>query len=171
MAIKSNLISPSRTQEILTNYLNFFEFLNNQIDRNMPTYLWSCHLCNATNHPNTEACSKCGFPAYANGKEIESARSETIAVDSKDLTVQEETSGLSGGSRVFCVLFGLYLLVGAGFTVRDGKWFAGFPPQLDFAYFIFGGTIYGAYIEAFLAAVIGLFLILIALRKEKSNGV
>jgi len=51
----------------------------------MTTYRWVCHLCNATNPPESIKCEVCGFPAEATGEEIELARTAgtSAAVDVK----------------------------------------------------------------------------------------
>ena len=77
---------------------------------------------------------------------------------------------MSDGARVFCFFFGIYLVIGAGFTVHEGKWFIGFPPQLDLAYFLFGASTVGAYVEATLAGFLGVIFIL-GSAKRKSNAV
>lgn len=135
----------------------------------MPNYAWNCHLCSKTNAPNTEACSECGFPASATGREIEKARLRSTPTESETPITPQKTGEMGEGTRIFFFFFGIYLLIGAGLTARDGKWFIGFPPQLDLAYFLFGSSTVGAYIEAALAAVIGVFCILGAFVKEKSN--
>lgn len=73
-------------------------------------------------------------------------------------------------SKIFFVLFGVYLLIGAGFTAYQGKWFGGFPPQFDFAYFIFGASTTGAYVSAAIAALIGALIIWAALSERKENA-
>jgi hypothetical protein len=85
----------------------------------------------------------------------------------------EDSRDLSGSARLAVTLFGIYLIVGAVFTGYTGKWFAGFPIQLDFARFLFGGGILGTYIEAALAAVLGLGCIIVAVvsaRAHRSNA-
>ncbi len=79
-------------------------------------------------------------------------------------------NSFGGGARVFCFLFGLYLLFGAAITIYDGKLFAGFPPQLDIASFLFGWSSVGAYVEAALAAVLGLLLVAGALAGGKEDA-
>ena len=58
-------------------------------------------------------------------------------------------------TTAFMLVFSIYLVVGALVTFYTGKWFIGFPAQLDIAYFLFGQTTIGAYIEGGLAGAIG----------------
>lgn len=44
----------------------------------MPTYQWSCPVCEASNISGTDTCSACGCPAGVSGKEIE-ARRQAVA--------------------------------------------------------------------------------------------
>ncbi|NQD35639.1 hypothetical protein HPT27_01305 [Permianibacter sp. IMCC34836] len=60
-------------------------------------------------------------------------------------------------SDIWFPLFGVYLLVGAGYSFITAKWFPGFPPQLD-VFMIFGHPL-GAYIEGIIAALLGAVLI------------
>jgi hypothetical protein len=72
--------------------------------------------------------------------------------------------------RIGLAVAGVYFLVGAGYTFVEGRWFPGFPVQLDIA-FLFGGhgTI-GAYLEAGIAAVLGVLCIVSAIRKWPSDA-
>jgi hypothetical protein len=73
--------------------------------------------------------------------------------------VSDAKASLDAKTRVGIALLGMggvYLLVGAGYTVRTGTWFVGFPPQLDAIGFIVGSGIVGAYAEAAVAAVLGI---------------
>ena len=40
----------------------------------MPGYDWSCHVCQRANSSQTAACSRCGFDAFASGRQIKMAR-------------------------------------------------------------------------------------------------
>lgn len=40
----------------------------------MPTYQWSCPVCEASNISGAETCSSCGCPVGVSGKEIEARR-------------------------------------------------------------------------------------------------
>ena len=71
--------------------------------------------------------------------------------------------------RALFVAFGLYLLVGAGFTAYTGKWFVGFPPQLDLAFLVFGEGALGAYVEAAIAGVLGLGVLALALLPRRTS--
>jgi len=52
-------------------------------------------------------------------------------------------------------LVGIYFILGALYSFSLGRWFPGFPPQLDVLSSIFGGGIAGAYAEGTLAALLG----------------
>ncbi len=45
----------------------------------MPPYNWTCHSCEAVNAPALDVCSACGFPALAQGRDIEAAKSSRAA--------------------------------------------------------------------------------------------
>ncbi|PND36790.1 hypothetical protein C1O66_04055 [Paucibacter aquatile] len=77
---------------------------------------------------------------------------------------------LGAGGRALFFLFGAYLLFGAALTAHDGKLFAGFPPQLDIAFVLFGESKMGAYVEALLAALLGLASIFLALAGGKRGA-
>jgi hypothetical protein len=54
----------------------------------VPTYRWSCFVCHAGNAPEATACESCGFPANANGAEIERAQLDYAnRTGTKDSTV------------------------------------------------------------------------------------
>jgi len=57
-------------------------------------------------------------------------------------------------------LVGIYLILGAMYSFSLGRWFPGFPPQLDVFSFIFGGNSAGAYAEAAVATLLGIFILL-----------
>ena len=80
----------------------------------------------------------------------------------------EKQKGLTVVQRILLVLFGFYLLVGAAYTFATGRWFIGFPPQLDIAYLFTGSSTVGAYIEAAIACVLG--LISLALSSAKGGN-
>jgi hypothetical protein len=72
--------------------------------------------------------------------------------------VSDENSSDDAKFRVGVALSGvagIYLLFGAWYTAHTGKWFVGFPPQLDAIGFIFGGGAVGAYVEAGVAGILG----------------
>jgi hypothetical protein len=73
-------------------------------------------------------------------------------------------------TRLAIFAIGAYLLVGAGVTAYTGQWFIGFPPQLDIAYAVVGGSRTGAYIEAALAAALGILLVYLATRSERNDA-
>lgn len=85
-------------------------------------------------------------------------------------TDSEKKREFGGGARLLCFLFGIYLLFGAALTAYNGKLFIGFPPQLDIASFLFGGSTIGAYIEAAVAAVLGLLLVGGSIAGGKENA-
>ena len=61
---------------------------------------------------------------------------------------------------------------GAMYSFSLGRWFPGFPPQLDVLSSIFGGGIAGAYAEGTLAALLGttcLVGVVLARRRMRSN--
>ena len=69
-------------------------------------------------------------------------------------------------------LVGIYLILGAMYSFSLGRWFPGFPPQLDVLSSIFGGGIAGAYAEGTLAALLGttcLAGVVLARRRMRSN--
>lgn len=61
--------------------------------------------------------------------------------------------------RLLLLLFGLFLISGGVYSFLTGKWFAGFPPVLDFL----GALPYGSAIEATVAAALGAVAIAAAL--------
>ena len=121
-------------------------------------YEWRCKFCSSPNSAGLSDCANCGRPAIA----------RPIDIDGKQ-TVSEVSNRteepMSDGSRMFCMLFGLYLVIGAAFMAYRGSWFIGFPPQLDLAYFLLGKSIAGVYVEAGLAAVLGIFFIWVPLAR------
>jgi hypothetical protein len=60
------------------------------------------------------------------------------------------------------VLLGLYLISGSVYSFLSGKWFPGFPPQLDF----FGALPHGPLIEAIVSALLGAIAVITALIKR-----
>jgi hypothetical protein len=84
----------------------------------------------------------------------------------------DETRALQGGGRLALTLAGLYFLVGAAFTGFTGKWFAGFPPQLDVAQLIFGNNSVGTYVEGALAGLLGIGCLsaaIISARRQRAS--
>src|SRR4051812_39190838 len=77
---------------------------------------------------------------------------DSIAMSTPEIEAERKNDGF----RIFLVLFGAYLLIGAGFTAYERRWFIGFPPQLDIAYILLGGSAIGTYVEAAIACVLGL---------------
>ena len=44
----------------------------------IPSYRWTCHVCDAANAP-TESCSRCGAPVRISASEIELAKTKGVA--------------------------------------------------------------------------------------------
>lgn len=86
------------------------------------------------------------------------------------MTEHADSSRKEKMSSAGLFFFGIYLLIGSGFTIYNGKWFAGFPPQLDIAYILFGSSAIGAYIEATLAGILGFLCIWFSIAKKKKIG-
>ncbi|MBX3646148.1 MAG: hypothetical protein KF766_00555 [Rhodocyclaceae bacterium] len=145
----------------------------------MPSYSWTCRVCDHENNPNTESCDSCGFPALASGAEIEIAKAarfppspspEPIA-EASAIPVESQTSeqtqereaspGLSIGHASFIVFFGFYLLLGAFSAWYNAKWPIFMPPQLDIIGLLLGafGSPIGAYLGAAVLAVLGVVLV------------
>jgi hypothetical protein len=82
----------------------------------------------------------------------------------------EKPKRLSDGDRTFFFVFGIYLVVGAAYTFATGRWFIGFPPQLDIAYLLGGSSSVAAYVEAAIAAVLGGGCLYMAFSKERANS-
>jgi len=84
---------------------------------------------------------------------------------------ETETERKGDGTPTLLFFLGAYLLIGAGFTAYVGKWFAGFPVQLDLAYILFGASTIGAYVEAAIAGVLGALCVWAAFAKWNRNAV
>jgi hypothetical protein len=74
-------------------------------------------------------------------------------------------------SRVFLLVFGAYLLIGAGVMIHTGEWFIGFPPLFDLAYFLLGRSVVGVYVEAAIALLFGSVFLWAAFGKWKGDAV
>jgi hypothetical protein len=109
----------------------------------MPDYNWVCHVCEAVNPKGTETCAACGKPAVMSANEINPPKPDQKAQEEKPL------------NPVFLFLCGAYLLVGSGYTFVTGKWFMGFPAQLDLVRLLAFESPAGTYGEAALAALLG----------------
>ena len=94
-----------------------------------PHYTWTCHLCGASNSPNTNTCSRCHFAAVASAKDI-AARKETLGppTPAKPVTNRD----------LFLILaFGVYLIAGGTAAFTSGHWPIFLPPQLEVVGFVF----------------------------------
>jgi ABC-type transporter Mla subunit MlaD len=80
----------------------------------------------------------------------------------------KETTNNKNLSTLLLVLFGLYLLLGAVYSLSTGKWFAGFPPVLDISMLF--GNVLGIYVEAILALVAGAYCIYFAVHEIRGNN-
>jgi hypothetical protein len=158
----------------------------------MPSYSWTCHVCDHENQPNMEYCTSCGFPAVASGAEIESARaarlsaappqeaesersptSPSAGTSFESSRGKEDASAPSVGQSLFVVSFGLYLLLGAYFAWRDAKWPIFMPPQLDLIGLLLGAFVspLGAYLGAsFLALLGGACVVVPLLPRRKTDA-
>lgn len=86
---------------------------------NMQSYRWVCHVCEATNAPESVNCTKCGFPANASGAEIDATVKNlpnSTASQTAHLTSSQKTIGVIG----FCL---------AGVGAFMGRF--GFPYQYN----------------------------------------
>lgn len=158
----------------------------------MPSYSWTCGVCDHGNPPNIESCESCGFPAHASGAEIERARAARLplTVGGEPNTesqapsgppeafveppqAQTTSRGLSSSQSFFLFCFGVYLLFGAYVTWRDAKWPIFMPPQLDIIGLLLGafGNPVGAYLGAAFLALLGLACVAVLfLPRRNSDG-
>jgi uncharacterized membrane protein YdjX (TVP38/TMEM64 family) len=65
-------------------------------------------------------------------------------------------------------LFGAYLVLGAIYTLTTASWFPGFPVQLDMS--LLFGSVIGIYVEAFLAAFLGIVCFWLSAKKVKHEA-
>jgi hypothetical protein len=75
-------------------------------------------------------------------------------------------------AMVVAGLLGIYFICGAAYSFALGRWFPGFPPQLDVFAVIFGGNSAGAYAEAAVATLLGIFClvgVVLGWRRMRSN--
>jgi hypothetical protein len=68
-------------------------------------------------------------------------------------------------ARILIFILGLYLACSAAYTYGTASWFAGFPPALD----VFEILSKGKYIEAAVAALLGLVLMAASFWRRKAT--
>lgn len=124
----------------------------------MPDYDWVCHACKAFNTKGTEHCLACDKPAVMSAADIDPQLRHRNVENPKPW------------HPIFTGLIAIYLLAGSIYTFVTGKWFVGFPVQLDLFYFFGFFSPAGAYVEATLAAILGVFCLVGLLpRKKREN--
>jgi hypothetical protein len=124
-------------------------------------YNWTCTACGAPNAAGTDICCQCRSNAVTSAFEIQKG--------ANDRRVEQPRSKTQVGDiRALLLVLGLYLIAGSAYTFSSGKWFAGFPPQLD----VFGVLPYGSMIEAIVGALLGVIAVIAAVirRKQPRQG-
>lgn len=116
----------------------------------MPSYDWSCHLCNSANTANSDRCKACDFPAVASGADIAKARKRLAANHGKEPAPELQHDLLEGLQNkatsarepeakqshetlaLWGLLLGIVCLAGGYQSLTSGHWPIYMPPQLDF---------------------------------------
>jgi hypothetical protein len=98
-------------------------------------YAWQCLICSASNDAGARACSHCGFPARATGREIAAARAAFDATNGPPKlatlpavvirrgtidTIERQLDSLSAWRR-FVVVTG-WILTGGGIFALKAAW-------------------------------------------------
>ncbi len=97
----------------------------------MPAYQWTCRVCEAANPPRTENCTKCSFPAYASGRDIQRAielrtgkpqsSEPPKTAEPKEIDIVEKIETLPQSKRpIAYVLFGIACIGAALFELWPG---------------------------------------------------
>jgi len=121
------------------------------------SYNWTCTACGAPNAAGSDICCQCRSNAVTSAFEIHE-RAKDRRVD------QPRSKTQVGNIRALLLFLGLYLIAGSAYSFLSGKWFAGFPPQLD----VFGLLPYGSIIEAIVGALLGVIAVIAAvIRREQ----
>jgi hypothetical protein len=120
------------------------------------SYNWTCTACGAANAAGSDICCECGSNAVTSAFEINKAANDQRKEQPRGKT-QDRLH------RPLLLFLGLYLIAGSAYSFLSGKWFAGFPPQLD----LFGVLPYGSMIEATVGALLGVIAVVAALIRRK----
>lgn len=78
----------------------------------MPSYSWSCLVCDASNLASSEVCTSCGAPARISGKEIAARKAALHGEPSAHQPVRTPPTGHSFGTWALVVLFAVGALQG-----------------------------------------------------------
>ena len=145
----------------------------------MPSYAWTCFVCEKVSPADTEACVHCGFSACASGRDIAAARQSTRPEPPRSPIVPSVSAPaktappLNGAHGLLFLSFGALCLAGAFVALSTGHWPAFMPPQLD----LFAVPLallserLGAVVGGLIAGVVGLSCVVLAVAVfRKSNG-
>lgn len=83
----------------------------------MPSYSWSCLVCDASNPPGSEACESCSSPASVSGKEIAARKAALHAEPTARPPTRNPPTGHSFGTWALVVLFALGALQGFWYLI------------------------------------------------------
>jgi hypothetical protein len=83
----------------------------------MPSYSWSCLVCDASNLAGSEACTSCGSPASIRGKEIAARKASLHGEPIAHVSTRTPPTGHSFGTWAFVVLFAVGALQGFWYLI------------------------------------------------------
>lgn len=83
----------------------------------MPSYSWSCLVCDASNLAGSEVCASCGCAASVSGKEIAARKAALHGEPTAHLPARTVPTGHSFGTWALVVLFAVGALQGFWYLI------------------------------------------------------